>query len=79
VEVATAVALRLAVDAALAAVVQFAVDAAPAAVLRLLSPLPLIHGHGEQAMGDRWPGCASTVLLKRIAERAPASPTPTSQ
>jgi hypothetical protein len=36
VEVATAAALRLAVDAAPAAVVQFVVDAAPAAFLRRL-------------------------------------------
>jgi hypothetical protein len=49
------------------------------AVVLLLSPLPPIHGPGEQAMGDRWPGCASAVLLKRIAEGAPASPASTSQ
>jgi hypothetical protein len=88
--VATAAAHRLVVDPAPVAVVQFVTDAAPAGVLRLLlmqrqaavlllSPLPPIHGPGEQAMGDRWPGCASAVLLKRIAERAPASPASTSQ
>jgi hypothetical protein len=90
VEVATAAAHRLVVDPAPVAIVRFVADAEPASVLRLLwmqrqavvlllSPLPPIHGPGEQAMGDRWPGCASVVLWKRIAERAPASPASTSQ
>jgi hypothetical protein len=71
--------VRFVADAAPAAVVQFVADAALAGVLWLLSPLPPIHGPGEQAMGDRWPGCASAVLLRRIAERTPASPASTSQ
>jgi hypothetical protein len=72
-------ALRRAVEAAPVAALRLAVEDAPVTVLALLSPLPLIHGPGEQAMGVRRPGCASAVPLNRIAERTPAGPTPTNQ